>query len=139
MTRDVVVRKLASLERYLGDLRSHGGKSAEEVRGDPYEVERLLELLVQVAADIVTHELAEKGKTPDSYRDAFLQAGDVGLIPNRLARELSDAAGLRNVLVHVYDTIDYEIVAASIDRALEDFGSFLDHYRSRLEEWDDES
>ena len=41
-----------------------------------------------------------------------------------LAGRLADAAGLRNVLVHLYEDIDYEIVAASVERALEDFGEF---------------
>jgi len=132
MTREVLVRKLARLERYLDDLRPHRGKSGEEVRESPYEVERLLELLVQSAVDVVTHELAERGKTPASYRDAFQEAGRAGLLPDALAERLADAAGLRNVLAHLYEDIDYDIVAASIGRALDDFGAFLEHYRGRL-------
>ena len=134
MTRDVLVRKLAALERYLKDLRPHAGKSAAEVRADPYEVERLLELVVQVAADILTHELSERGTTPESYRDTFLRSADAGLLPADHAERLADAAGLRNVLVHMYEKIDYEIVAKSVERALEEFGAFLDLYRARLED-----
>lgn len=132
MTREVLVRTLARLERYLEDLRPHRGKSGEEVRESPYEVERLLELLVQAAVDIVTHELAERDVTPASYRDAFLEAGRSGLLPDALSARLADAAGLRNVLAHLYEDIDYDIVAASIGRALNDFGAFLEHYRERL-------
>lgn len=134
MTREVLARKLASLERYLDDLRPHRGVSAGELRDDPYRVERLLELVVQVAVDVVTHELAERRVTPDSYRDAFRQAGRAELIPDELAGRLADAAGLRNVLVHMYDDIDYEVVAPSVDRALDDFTSFLELYRDRLRE-----
>ena len=72
MTAEVLARKLAVLERYLEDLRSHQGKSVEEVQRDPYEIERLLELVVQVAVDIISHDLAERGTTPVSYRDGFL-------------------------------------------------------------------
>lgn len=136
MTRDVLARKLERLRIYLTGLAPHEGKSAEEVRADPYEVERLLELLVQVAVDIVSHELAERGRVPDSYRDAFLAAGAEGLLPEGLSERLAKAAGLRNVLVHLYNEIDYEIVAASIGRALRDFGRFLDVYAARLEEGD---
>lgn len=133
MTREVLARKLASLERYLEDLRPHRGRAADELRRDPYEVERLLELVVQVAVDILSHELAERSVTPESYRDAFLCAADAELIPGDLADRLAGAAGLRNVLVHMYDDIDYEIVAASVSRALDDFGRFLDLYRERLD------
>lgn len=138
MTRDVLARKLASLEEYLSDLRPHAAKSAPEVRENRYEIERLLELVVQVAVDIVTHELAEREITPESYRAAFVRAGEEGFLPSELAERLADAAGLRNVLVHMYDTIDYEILAASVDDALEDLTAFLDHYRARLEEPEDE-
>lgn len=133
MTRDVLVRKLASLERYLEDLGPHRERDADQVRRDPYEVERLLELVVQVAVDIVTHELAERGVTPESYRDAFLSAARADLLPRSLADRLANAAGLRNVLVHMYEDIDYEIVAASVHRAFDDFGRFLDLYRQRLD------
>lgn len=134
MTREVLARKLASLERYLDDLRPHRGADADELREDPYRVERLLELVVQVAVDIVTHELAERGVTPETYRDAFRRAAEADLLPGDLADRLRDAAGLRNVLVHRYDEIDYGIVAASVPRALDDFGAFLELYRERLSE-----
>lgn len=137
MTAEVLARKLAGLERYLEDLRPHCGKSVEEVERDPYEIERLLELVVQVAVDIVSHDLAQRGTAPVSYRDAFLRSADAGILPEALAKRLADAAGLRNILVHMYETIDYEIVAASLSPALEDFGAFLDRYRRLLATWEE--
>lgn len=73
MTRDVLARKLERLRVYLNDLAPHSGKSLDQVLEDSYEIERLLELVVQVAVDIVSHELAEKDLIPESYRDAFLK------------------------------------------------------------------
>lgn len=131
MTRDVLVRKLARLRSYLEDLRPHAGRSSDEIAGDPYEVERLLELLVQVAVDIVSHELAERGSVPETYRAAFTEAGKEGLIPSDLARSLADAAGLRNILVHLYEDIDYEIVAESVTRAMDDFARFIEVFSAR--------
>ncbi len=40
-----------------------------------------------------------------------------------LAQRLAGAAGLRSILVHLYEEIDYEIVADSIAPALDDFGA----------------
>lgn len=134
MSPEVLARKLRRLERYLNDLAVHRGKSPEEVAADPYAVERLLELVVQVAVDILSHLLAERGLTPDSYRATFELAGEHGLVEEELARRLSRAAGLRNVLVHLYDDIDYEIVAASIDEGLEDFGDLLVKLKEHLPE-----
>lgn len=133
MTREVLARKLARMGKLVAALRIHAGKSAGQVADDPYEIERLLELLVQIGVDILSHQLAARGVVPESYRSVFLEAGEHGLLPPELATRLADAAGLRNVLVHMYDTIDYEIVAASIDRALVDFGAFIEAYRHVLE------
>lgn len=125
MSPDVLARKLERLRRYLDHLAAHRGRTSEEVAADPYAVERLLELVVQVSVDILSHQLAERGLTPESYRDTFELAGGEGLLADELADRLSRAAGLRNILVHLYEDIDYEIVAASIDRALDDFGALL--------------
>jgi uncharacterized protein YutE (UPF0331/DUF86 family) len=132
--RDVLARKLAALATLLRDLEPHAGKSAAQVHEARYEIERILELLVQVTVDLLGHELAEQGVVPASHPDTFLQAGRRGLLPEDLAASLADAAGLRNVLVHLYERIDYEIVAASIDRSLRDFGRVVDLYRERLED-----
>lgn len=133
MSPEVMARKLKRLDAYLAALEPHRGRSAAEIRTDPYEVERLLELLVQVAVDIVAHLLAEQGVTPATYREVFEEAGRHGLIPEDLAGRLADAAGMRNVLVHLYEEIDYEIVAASIDRAADDFREFFRIFQARLE------
>ena len=53
-------------------------------------------------------------------------------IPARLV----NAAGLRNVLVHLYEEIDYEIVAASIGQALDDFEELFRELERRLREVD---
>jgi uncharacterized protein YutE (UPF0331/DUF86 family) len=133
MTPEVLARKLARLREFLDDLSPHAGKSVGEVMEDRYEIERLLELLVQVSVDMVGHDLAGRDVVPGSYREAFLEAGRQEILPMELSERLADAAGLRNVLVHLYDTIDYQIVAASIGRALTDFGHLSDIYAARLE------
>lgn len=136
MTRDVLARKLRRLRTYLGHLAGHVGRDATDLAADPFEVERLLELVVQVAVDILNHDLAAADVVPQSYRDTFIQAGAQGLLPESLADTLALSAGLRNILVHAYEDIDYEMVAASIDRALEDLGRFLEIYSARLDEED---
>lgn len=138
MTRDVLARKLHRLRAYLSHLEHHAGRSADDIADDPFEVERLLELVVQVPVDILNHELAARGVVPESYRDTFVQGGRTGLLPESLANTLALSAGLRNVLVHAYEEIDYELVAMSISRALEDLARFVEIYSARLETPTDE-
>lgn len=134
MSPDVLSRKLERLTKLLDDLESHSGRTGVEIEDDPYAVERILELLVQVALDIVAHLLAEAGTTASSYRAAFELAGKSGILPVHLAGRLANAAGPRNVLVHLYEDVDYEIVAASIQPALDDFGAFRREMEARLRE-----
>lgn len=137
MSPDVLARKLERLSVYLAHMRRHRGRTAAEIRQDPYEVERLLELVVQVALDIIAHLLSEQGVTPSSDRAAFEEAGRRGLLPQTLAARLADAAGLRNVLVHLYEDVDYEIIAGSIPGALTDFGEFVRIFRGYLDSLQD--
>ena len=137
MTREVLVRKLDRLRVFLEDLAAHRERDSASLEEDPYEVERLLELVVQVSVDILNHELSERGIVPESYRDSFIRAGDEDLLPKSLAESLSHSAGLRNILVHAYEEIDYELVALAVARALDDLGRFFDVYKGRLAEGSD--
>lgn len=75
---------------------------------------------------------------PASYRDAVRKAVEEGLLPEGLGVSLERAAGLRNVLVHLYEDLDMEILAASVGPALEDFGEFLKLFQEKLEEMERE-
>jgi uncharacterized protein YutE (UPF0331/DUF86 family) len=122
-----VVRKLDTLRSLLAELEKHKGATMKEIAQDPYRVERLLELLVTAAADLLSHLLAERGEQPGTYREIFRRAGDQGLIAAELAERLEKAAGMRNVLVHLYEEIDYGIVQESVGQALRDFPALIRH------------
>ena len=133
MTPEVLLRKLTYLRQLLADLAPFEGATVEEVIADHYTLERLFELLVMTASDILFHELAELDLTPNSYRGAFKLAAEQGMLPTDLAVRLQDAAGMRNVIVHLYQAIDYAILCASIGPALRDFGRFVALFEARLE------
>jgi len=132
MPPDVLLRKLTYLHQLLEDLQQFENASLDDVRRQHYAVERLFELLVMTTCDILFHELAEQGVTPDSYRDAFKQAGAQGLLPPALSAKLEKAAGMRNIIVHLYQAIDYSILHSSIRPALQDFKEFLALCETRL-------
>ena len=58
---------------------------------------------IQAAIDISSHLISQNGlKRPATYRETFDLLAQAGMISEELAAELSDLAGFRNVLVHVY-------------------------------------
>lgn len=125
MAREVLTRKLLYLRKLLADLAPLRALSMEQLLAEHYKVERLLELLVMAASDLIFHLLAERGVTAQSYRDAFKRAGEVGLLPADLSARLQDAASMRNVLVHQYEEIDYILIHDSIVPAYQDFSEFV--------------
>ena len=132
MPPDVLLRKLTYLRRLLDDLSAFQNATLEEVLAAHYQIERLFELLVMTATDILFHELTAQGITPDSYHNAFKLASDHGLLPAALTVRLQQAAGMRNIIVHLYEDIDYTILHASIQPALRDFTEFLQLFEARL-------
>lgn len=134
MTPEVLLRKLTTLRQLLTDLASFEGATLAEVQTENYKLERLLELLVMAASDILFRELAERGITPDSYRDAFKRASAQGLLPPDLANRLQDAAGMHNVIVHLYQEIDYTILRDSIGPALRDFSQFVALFEAQVDD-----
>lgn len=131
MPPEVLIRKLALLRRTLQDLAAFERSTQPEIEAQHYAVERIFELLVGIASDILFHVLAERGLTPGSYREAFQLAAEQGLLPVELAGRLQQAAGMRNILVHMYERIDYAILHQSIGPALRDFARFI----AAAEQW----
>lgn len=125
MAPDVLLRKLTYLRKLLEDLDPYKDASFAQVEAEHYKLERLLELMVMAATDILNHLLAERGQTAVSYKSAFQLAAKEGMIPADLSDRLQRAASMRNVLVHLYEEIDYEILHQSIPTALEDFAQFV--------------
>lgn len=126
MTSETLNRKLTVLSTYLTDLRPYENISFEGFMHKHYEIERLLELLIMTASDTVFHMLSLKNEPPPiSYRTAFLRAGETGIISYDLSRRLALAAGLRNILAHEYEQIDYRILHQSIPAALRDFSQLI--------------
>jgi uncharacterized protein YutE (UPF0331/DUF86 family) len=127
--RAVLQRRVAALRNYLTLLRQrYGGQSLEAFQKDEIgrlAAERLLQLAAECCIDIANHVVADRGGAqPETYREAFASLGQMGVIPEDLARVLENVAGMRNVLVHGYLVIDPAKVHYAIVHGLDDLGRF---------------
>jgi len=122
----LVERKLVLLVGYADELRPlvEGGAS-----GDPAvpsvvrrAIERLVQLLVEVAADCNGLIVAAGGGTPPvTARESFVAVRDLGVLPNALAeRFVASYVGLRNRVVHDYDRLDHRLVQQAARRLAAD-------------------
>lgn len=71
---------------------------------------RLL-VAIEAATNLCYHVSAKKlKKTPGEYAECFGILGEAEIIPLELSEELKKMARFRNMLVHMYWKVDYEIV-----------------------------
>ena len=108
---DSVFAKLARLDSLLtvlDDARSRGRSAVTSDLHLQLEVERALQVSIQICIDIGAHLVSELGLKPaEDYQGVFASLAAHGTIDSSLADRLGDAAGLRNLLVHDYGEIDH--------------------------------
>ncbi|HEX4385779.1 MAG TPA: DUF86 domain-containing protein [Myxococcales bacterium] len=127
---DVIARKLLTLGENLQYLSQSFAGDAARLEKDPTlraAVERWLQVAIEACIDIAFHAITAEGWTPPpSAREAFHVLAGRGRISMDLARRLGLAAGLRNLLVHDYDTIDLVRLAATVRDELDDLRTFAE-------------
>jgi uncharacterized protein YutE (UPF0331/DUF86 family) len=132
----IIRRKLQRIAASVDGLRPIARLSLDEYRARFYErkaTERLLQEAIEAALDVNAHLIAELGgDLPDEYYGGFLKIGQLGVLPTDLAGALAPSAGLRNRLVHEYETIDDAKVLASVGTLLQLYPRYVQAIESYL-------
>ena len=137
MTDPVLIgKRLIKLREYIGLLKRLRLRSREEFIEDPFvigNVERYLQLAIQVVLDISNHIVAdERLGAVEEYRDAIRLLGKSGYLQPDLTQRLLPMAGLRNILVHDYLEVDRSKIHTLLQDCLEDFEKFAVEIGRRL-------
>ena len=120
MSPEVIARKLARLEKYLRDLKTFMKLSTKKQKKEQYSIERLCQLIVEVLSDLTSHVLSDwHNISAGGYKEVFKQAGVANIYSHDLAEELQKAAGLRNLLVHLYEEIDSDKLSLAVPRLMD--------------------
>jgi uncharacterized protein YutE (UPF0331/DUF86 family) len=127
--KQVKQRKIDKILENLRYLKLVRERDPEEVATN-YETKIAIRYavheLVQVCTDLAFHVCAINGlPAPESYRDAFKVLGDSQLINQELAEKMENWAGMRNVIAHIYEEIDDNLLFQAIVNDLGDFDEFL--------------
>lgn len=131
----VMERKLAALKTFIDDLNHYAELGSTGRRREHYAIERLLQLLCETSADIGLQFLKakRKGVLASSYREVFELLRESADLPAEMALQLVSACGMRNVLTHLYDTIDLDRVIAAVDPALQLYRAYLEWAAGQLD------
>lgn len=120
--------KLESLRKCVNRIEAKRAPSVAALREDLDRQDILalnLTRAVQICVDIATHALSETEETvPTTMGEAFDSLEHLGWIDSNLKSRLQAAVGFRNVAVHNYQQINWDIVQAITWQHLEDFRAF---------------
>lgn len=130
---DVRLEHLAELLAESERIRAGGRAAYDAAFRDRLAAQHAIQLAIQVCVDVGAHLIAELAlRMPDDYRGVFAVLQEpLGLAPE-LVERLSAAAGMRNVLVHVYLEVDDDRVWDALGH-LDDLREFADAVK-RLED-----
>lgn len=125
MTRpEVLRRRLAHLEAYLGILQDLSRYSLEDFLENPERygaAERFLQLSIEALIDMAAHVASDENLGPferaKDLVDLFLAHG---YVDEALAQKWRRMIGFRNLLVHEYLDIDRRIVHRVLRENLDD-------------------
>ena len=137
MDREVVEQKLESLRRCLLRIETKCPSDAATLAAD-IDLQDIVSLnlsrAVQISVDIGAHLIAGmEVSPPDSMVQTFDLLAQEGVLSNELASSLKKAVGFRNIAVHNYESINWNIVHSIVKYHLADFSEFAKIVAMRLE------
>lgn len=128
MDREVIEQKIESLRRCVDRVRQKSPATAAALASDPDAQDILtlnLSRAVQLCVDIGAHLIsAQNQPAPDTMGQTFDVLANMGVITAELAMRMKKAVGFRNIAVHNYEAINWEIAHAIATRHVSDFAAF---------------
>jgi len=131
----VIVSKLESLRRCLDRITSKKPGTLDQLLGDIDLQDILalnLERSIQVCVDIANHILSNFDDSPAmSMAESFERLSEKEIISKEMAKNLISAVGFRNLSVHAYEKIDWNLVWTNFDNDLNDLVDFVEIIESK--------
>ena len=133
-----ILEHFRELNEALKDWERYQTISLRELRSDRDKQNMVLHALlvsIQASIDIANHIIAERSlQKPSTYRETFEILSKEGIISSELGDSLSDLAGFRNVLVHIYWRVNFEQVYRVLQEDLSPLKEFKKVIKDLLQE-----
>ena len=128
MDREIIRQKLESLRRCLMRVQSKCPAQAEILVSD-FDLQDIISLnlsrAVQISVDIGAHLIAGMDVTaPGTMGQTFDLLAQQGVLAQKLADQLKKSVGFRNIAMHNYEAINWEIVHSIVKNHLGEFAEF---------------
>ena len=135
MNSIVIKTKLESLRKCLDRIESKKPETLDVLLQD-IDIQDIialnLERSVQLCVDIANHILSSLDDSPAmSMAESFERLSEKEIISKDLAGNLRRAVGFRNLSVHAYDKIDWNLVWTNFGSDLNDLVNFVEIIESK--------
>ena len=129
MTEDLLYTKIETIRRCIVRIRERLPNSTEELSKDIDAQDIIavnLERAIQACVDIASHTIAESEiPPPQTMGESFICLAKQNIISDALAERLRKSVGFRNISVHDYQSISWDIVFSICTRELNIFEEFI--------------
>jgi len=125
----VIENKISVVKKYLKTLERYTKYSQKEIESNvdiKGAVERYLYLAVQATIDLAEAVVSFRHfRKPTTLREGFDILHEEDILDDNLAEQLTKMVGFRNIIVHDYEEVDYDVVYDILHNRLKDIEAFL--------------
>ena len=133
---EIIVNKLIKMEKYINELEKYKPQTYNEYKNKQlkrYAVERLIQLIIDLALDINNILIKKADKYPaQDYYSSFLELIDLEILPEEFAKDIAPSTGIRNRLVHEYEKIDDRIVFQNLDKLIDYYLDYIKYVNQNI-------
>ncbi|HEY8272360.1 MAG TPA: DUF86 domain-containing protein [Pseudobdellovibrionaceae bacterium] len=128
MSKDVILNKVENIKNCIERIESKKPFSPQELKAN-FDLQDIisvnLQRAIQSSVDLANHICSENNLgVPKDMAGVFEILVTKNILSEKLGNELIKSVGLRNVLVHEYDGIDWGIVFIVTENRLQTFRDF---------------
>lgn len=128
-SKSFILKKLTEIETYRAELEDFLRYPDVEILSDSGKMhiaERLLQLIVDLMLDVNQHIIKEMSLEPaEDFRNTFYILARGKVFPTDFAEKIAPVVGLRNWVVHGYETLDKGLFIKTLRENCEDFNTYV--------------
>lgn len=136
-TKEFIVCKSDDIIKYRGEMHEVLSNADKKIFTDfekMHTLERLLQLIVDNMIDINQHIIKEKRlEVGDDLQSTFTILADHRVLPKKFATKIAPIVGLRNRIVHRYESLDKRLFVSSLRKNFEDVNKYLRYINQYLQ------
>lgn len=129
----VVLKKLLELQKVLFDLKKWVSAERKAQDLSHYEIERQVQICVDLSIGIARRIISlENELVPETSAECFITLRKMKWISPAIEKKMVAAVGLRNIIIHEYDDLNYDLFFDGLPAGFKTFVAFEKAIRVKL-------